>query len=207
MSKTNASSEKKAWSNEKELIEAMSRGSDAAWRYVYKDNWPSISVYVLAQGGSDDDAKEVHQVAMTTLYDKLHILTVSIKTFAFAVAKYTWWAMNKKRGKMIPYEPNPVYNGDGENEDDPLDDLGVIGTDGVENPFDSSELPSIDEVLDYIKTIDNPCRDLLLDHYIGQIKYEELAEETNEKSGTLRQRANRCLDRVKQHFLNRSKNK
>lgn len=203
MAKTISGSGKTTWSDENKLIEALCQGNDAAWRYIYQDNWPLISSYVLAQGGSDDDAKEVHQTAMVVLSDKLHTLRVKIKTFAFAVAKYTWWAMSKKKGKTVPYEPDPLYNGDGEDEDDPLEGLGFIGADGVENPFDSSELPSLDEVLDYIKKMDNPCRDLLLDHYMGQIKYEEMAEETNQKAGTLRQRAKRCLDEVRDYFLNR----
>ncbi|GAB3962764.1 hypothetical protein GCM10028805_64530 [Spirosoma harenae] len=205
MANTISGSRKTTWSNEYELIEALIQGNDAAWRQVYLENWPFISSYVLGQGGSDDDAREVHQIAMVTLSNKLHTLQVRIRTYAFAVAKYTWWDINKKRGKNIPYEPDPLYNGDGEEEDDALDGLGFIGTDGVENPFDSSELPSIDEVLDYIKTMDNPCRDLLLDHYMGQIKYEEMAEETNQKAGTLRQRAKRCLAEVKDYFLNRNK--
>lgn len=206
MAKTSLSSRIDLWSDENNLIEVLRRGDDAAWRYVYKITWPLISGYVMAQGGSEDDAKEAHQLAMTVLYEKRYTLTASIKTYTFAVAKYTWWQINKKRGKMIPYEPDPLYNGNEDDENDPLDNLGVIGPDGVENPYDSSELPSVDEVLDYIKTIDNPCRDLLLDHYIGQIKYEEIADETNQKSGTIRQQANRCLEKVKQYFLNRNNN-
>lgn len=187
--------------NPKKLVEDLLQGDNATWKYLYNATWPKISGYVMAQGGSDDDAKEVHQVALIVLYKKLYALTVSVETFAFAVAKYSWWQMNKKKGKHIPYEPNPVYNGEDDDDNDPLDGLSFIGSDGIENPFDSSDLPSIDEVLDYIKTMGNPCSDLLLDHYIGKISYGEMAEEIKGKPGTIRQQASRCLEKVRKHFL------
>ena len=131
--------------NPKKLIEALLQGNDSAWRYVYLASWPKISGYVIAQGGSEDDAKEVHQVAMVVLYEKLYMLTVPVEGYTFAVAKYSWWQMNKKRGKHVPYEPDPLYNGENDNDDDPLDGLSFIGPDGIENPFDSSDLPTIDQ--------------------------------------------------------------
>lgn len=218
------------------LVTALRRGDEFAYRFVYEANWPKVRSYVTAGGkGSEDDAKDIYQEAMIILLDKLNRVDVYVKvsTYLFSIAKYKWWAENRRQGRYSQYEADGLYGEkDEQSEPDPLDELDVErdvapATNGKHGNADEdpepkahqpeegsietilagsiwgkSDLPTIDEIVDYIKTMGPPCTELLLDHYFAKVSFEEMAEENQEKPGTIRRRAFDCRERVKKYFMN-----
>lgn len=72
---------------------------------------PSLKIYILKNGGTNEDANDVFQDALVVLYKKLQLpdfkLTASINTYLHAVAQNIWM-QELRRQKRIPIEKSSV---------------------------------------------------------------------------------------------------
>ena len=99
------------------LLEAVRQGDDKAFYELYKAFYPMIVHMVITNNGSEIEAKDIYQDAMTVVYerliDKQFELSCSIKTYVYAVSRNMWlkYLTRHKRlqGKIenieqVPYE-------------------------------------------------------------------------------------------------------
>jgi len=87
--------------SQQELIEGILNSSEKIVQYIYHEYYYGIRQMILNNSGSDDDARDVFQEAMIVLYQKLKdtsfILTSSLNTYLYSVARIIWYRELKRR--------------------------------------------------------------------------------------------------------------
>ena len=76
------------------LLERLKNEDDASFETLYQFCFPSVSSYVIKNSGNADDARDIFQEAIIILLQKIRqpdfLLTSSLKTYLFAIAKNLW---------------------------------------------------------------------------------------------------------------------
>ena len=93
----------KAEYNEHTLLKGLANNDSKAVETLYKSHFGMIQHFVTNNNGSFDDAKDVFQEAMITLYEKVQndsfTLTCQIKTYLFSICKHLWLKRLQQMGK------------------------------------------------------------------------------------------------------------
>lgn len=88
-----------------ELLEGLRQGENNVVSYIYKSSFPSILYLILANNGTEDEAKDIFQEAVMVLYDKVlqhdFILRSKISTFLYAVCRRLWLKQLRKRDRTV----------------------------------------------------------------------------------------------------------
>ncbi len=92
----------KSKNNENEtLLSLFGDGDPLVMKQVYKDSFRQVAAMVLRNSGSMDDAKDIFQEAMVSLFqnvrDGKYQPSASISTYIYAIARYRW--INQLKGK------------------------------------------------------------------------------------------------------------
>jgi RNA polymerase sigma factor (sigma-70 family) len=88
------------------------RYSDGTVNYsfeeIYKSYFPVVEKYIRNNSGTRTDAEDIFQDAMLILIEKLRqddfVLTATIQTYFFAIAKHLWLKRLKKSNKTTEYD-------------------------------------------------------------------------------------------------------
>ncbi len=76
------------------LLDRLENEDDASFETLYQFCFPSVSNYVIKNSGNAEDAKDIFQEAIIVLLQKVRqpdfLLTSSLKTYLFAIAKNLW---------------------------------------------------------------------------------------------------------------------
>ncbi|MFK8105267.1 MAG: RNA polymerase sigma factor [Saprospiraceae bacterium] len=84
--------------------------TDAALRHLYAMQYPVIASFIKRNSGSEEDAADVFQDAITVFYHKIRSgelqLNCAIQTYLYAVAKNLWFYKLRKQQKMVTIEPS-----------------------------------------------------------------------------------------------------
>jgi len=90
---------------EQELLAAMAAGRRDAAEQVYHAHYPTVTKWIMANGGAEADAEDIFQEAMVVLFGKSRSeafrLTCRIGTYLFAVSKHLWF----KRLRALQRQP------------------------------------------------------------------------------------------------------
>lgn len=80
--------------NDSALLEQLRRGDNKSFAFLYKDCFSLINSYVTSNRGNREDAEDIFQEASIVLLHKIKqsdfILTSSLKTYLYAIAKNLW---------------------------------------------------------------------------------------------------------------------
>ena len=80
--------------SDNDLVQQLKTEKSASFELIYKFYFPSVSNYVKKNMGNEDDAKDIFQEAIIVLLQKVRktdfILTSSLKTYLYAIAKNLW---------------------------------------------------------------------------------------------------------------------
>ena len=80
--------------NEQLLLKGLAHHDSKAIESIYKDNFNMVLAFILNNNGSYDEAKDIFQEAMITLYEKAKsdsfVLTCQIKTYVYSVCRRLW---------------------------------------------------------------------------------------------------------------------
>ena len=83
------------------IIEGLRLRSDYIINFTYKEFYPLIRFLVTDNGGEDQDAEDVFQDAIVTMYNKIIQnqleLTSSFKTYMYSVCRGLWFQKLKMR--------------------------------------------------------------------------------------------------------------
>jgi RNA polymerase sigma factor (sigma-70 family) len=73
-------------------------------KYIYEENYKSIANHVITNAGNKDDAEDLFQDSVLTIYNKIKkenlTLYVAFSTYLFAVAKRLWLRELDRRNKL-----------------------------------------------------------------------------------------------------------
>jgi len=180
----------KAEINEQILLQGLVNNDSKAIESIYKDNYNMIQAFILNNNGSYDDARDIFQEAMITLYEKAKsesfVLTCQIKTYIYSVCRRLWLKRLQQMGK---------YRSAGENLEETVpveEDLEIHEKRNAEFAIMERAMGSLGE----------PCKSLLDAYYIQKKGMTEIASEfgyTN--ADNAKNQKYKCLMRLKKLFF------
>ena len=180
----------KAEINEQILLQGLVNNDSKAIESIYKDNYNMIQAFILNNNGSYDDARDIFQEAMITLYEKAKsesfVLTCQIKTYIYSVCRRLWLKRLQQMGKYIS-------SGENLEETVPVEeDLEIHEKRNAEFAIMERAMGSLGE----------PCKSLLDAYYIQKKGMTEIASEfgyTN--ADNAKNQKYKCLMRLKKLFF------
>src|SRR5947208_6010509 len=91
--------------NEQLLLRGLTKNDSKAIDSIYKDNFNMVQAFILNNNGTYDDARDIFQEAMITLYEKAKsesfVLTSQIKTYIYSVCRRLWLKRLQQMGRYI----------------------------------------------------------------------------------------------------------
>jgi RNA polymerase sigma factor (sigma-70 family) len=180
----------KAENNEQALLKGLAKNDSKAIESLYKSHFTMIQHFVLNNNGSFDDARDVFQEAMITLYEKVQndsfVLSCQIKTYIFSICKNLWLKRLQQMGK---------YSSPLSTEEESI---------SVE--ADLEELEKKDAAFAImnraLNSLGEPCKSLLEGYYLNKKGMQELADDfgyTN--ADNAKNQKYKCLLRLKKLFF------
>ena len=170
-----------------EIIRAVRESEPEGFKWIYKKYYPMIFKMVISNNGSEEDAKDLFQTGIVTLYEKIrdnvYQRKSSLKTFFYSICRNQWLTILKQKKGT----PNFVdINRDEE----------VLGDVSEHKP----DLP-ISELLDVLKKqfklLDDKCKDLLNMFYYQKLSMSVIAKKmgyTNADSA--KSQKHRCFQKL-----------
>jgi RNA polymerase sigma factor (sigma-70 family) len=180
----------KAEINEQILLRGLVNNDSKAIESIYKENYNMIQAFILNNNGTYDDARDIFQEAMITLYEKAKsesfVLTCQIKTYIYSVCRRLWLKRLQQMGRYISA---------GENVEETVpveDDIEIHEKRNAEFAIMERAMGSLGE----------PCKSLLDAYYVQKKGMTEIAAEfgyTN--ADNAKNQKYKCLMRLKKLFF------
>jgi len=179
---------------EQQLLTELARGERKATEQVYKQHYKMVTAWIHQNGGSEADAADIYQEAVTVLFEKAQSedfrLTCKIGTYLFAIGKHLWY----KKVQQIQKRPGALPDNAGIDE-------GVdwaYEDDTKSHNERENHYTHLDNALDQIG---EPCRSLLKAFYQQDKSMQEIAAEfgyTNPDNAKTQKY--KCLARLRKIF-------
>ena len=180
----------KAELNEQALLKGLAQNDSKAVEALYKSHFSMIQHFVTNNNGSFDDARDIFQEAMITLYEKVQLdnfgLTCQIKTYLFSICKNLWLKRLQQMGK---------YSAPLSAQEETI---------SVEEDLDRFEKnDAAFAIMDRaLNSLGEPCKSLLEGYYLNKKGMQELASQfgyTN--ADNAKNQKYKCLMRLKKLFF------
>jgi RNA polymerase sigma factor (sigma-70 family) len=166
------------------LLDQLKAEKSSSFELLYKFHFPSVAAYVKQNSGNDEDAEDIFQETIIVLLQKVRqpdfVLTSSLKTYLYAVAKNLW---------LKRLRDNKIKIVDGEFS------LTTYGTEIIEfEPEKSQE----EKVENWLQKITRNCQNILKALFF----YEEPMENLMTKMGwknkhTASNQKYKCIQQIK----------
>ena len=180
----------KAELNEQALLKGLAQNDSKAVEALYKSHFTMIQHFVLNNNGSFDDARDLFQEAMITLYEKVQsdsfVLSCQIKTYLFSICKNLWLKRLKQMGK---------YSAPLSTEEESI----AVDADLEEFQKKDAAFSIMNRALN---SLGEPCKSLLEGYYLNKKGMQELADDfgyTN--ADNAKNQKYKCLMRLKKLFF------
>ena len=180
----------KSDTNEQLLLKGLAHNDSKAAEAIYKDNFNMVLAFILNNSGSYDEAKDIFQEAMITLYEKAKsdsfVLTCQIKTYVYSVCRRLWL----KRLQQIGRTTFGVEN---------YEETVIVEDDVELHERRNAEFNMMDRALN---SLGEPCKSLLEAYYIQKKGMSEIAllfGYTN--ADNAKNQKYKCLMRLKKLFF------
>jgi RNA polymerase sigma factor (sigma-70 family) len=175
--------------NEQVLLKALANNDSKAAETIYKENFNMVLAFILNNSGSYDEARDIFQEAMITLYQKAKsesfVLTSQIKTYVYSICRRLWLKRLHQIGKTASgienFEAIPIE-----------DDIEI-------HERRNAELGIMDRALN---SLGEPCKSLLEAFYIEKKSMDQIASSfgyTN--ADNAKNQKYKCLMRLKKLFF------
>lgn len=185
----------KLFHSDQELLKSLASNDNDVIKAIYKDNFPTIQLFVMSNNGSSDDAMDLFQEAMILLYEKSVAgdleLNCKLKTYLYSVCRRLWL----KRLQKIRRTGSPV---------EVLEEIIPVEDDLEEQERKNEAFLQMEYAL--VK-LGEPCKSLLEAYYIHKKHMNEISDEfgyTN--ADNAKNQKYKCLIRLKKIFFNHYKN-
>ena len=153
--------------SDQQILQGIREGSaqvrGSALRVIYVEYYPLIEKFVIANSGTRESAADIFQDAIIIFFEKVReeefVLSSTIKTFLFAIAKNTW--LNKLRGKKI---------------DAGLDDFGVDAH-LIAKCVDLEASERVDLLEKTVRKLGENCQKIITLYYFDKLRMKKIAED------------------------------
>lgn len=176
--------------NEQHLLRGLVKNDSKAIETIYKDNFSMVQAFILNNNGSYDDARDIFQEAMVTLYEKAKtesfVLTCQIKTYIYSVCRRLWLKKLQQAGRFVSQSEN-------------LEETVPVEEDLELHEKRDAEFAIMERALG---SLGEPCKSLIEAYYIQKKGMTEIAEAfgyTN--ADNAKNQKYKCLMRLKKLFF------
>ena len=180
----------KAEINEQILLRGLVENDSKAIEAIYKENFNMVQAFILNNNGTYDDARDIFQEAMITLYEKAKsesfVLTCQIKTYVYSVCRRLWLKRLQQMGRYVAA---------GEN----LEETVPVEEDLELHEKRNAEFAIMERAMG---SLGEPCKGLLNAYYIEKKGMTEIALQfgyTN--ADNAKNQKYKCLMRLKKLFF------
>lgn len=147
----------------------LCKGEESFILGLCREVFPSIANHVRNNSGTDQEAEDLFQDALTATYQKIRdekiVLRCSMKTFLFAISKKMWLYRLRSRGKQVLEQD--------------LSSLDFVSDDDLEKTTEESERMSL--YFKYFDELGDACKSVLTMYFRG-VSMEEIASRHSYKS-------------------------
>jgi RNA polymerase sigma factor (sigma-70 family) len=178
-----------------ELIAGLATGSELALTQLYKRYFPMILHFVQNNSGTEDDAKDIYQEALVTVYEKLSAgtleLTAQLKTYLYSVCRRLWLKQLTLRSRNGTFGFGVDLN---DTEEFLSVEADLVDHEDRDRQFDL--------MADSLSRLGEPCRTLLEDFYVRHLSMQEITDKfgyTN--ADNAKTQKYKCLMRLKRFFF------
>ena len=176
--------------SDQELIELIRSGSgiDPAVRFMYRNYFEFLGIYVQQHAGSEQDAEDVFQEVVVAFIDLVQRDKFrgdsSIKTFLFALNRNIWLNELKKRkrssAREIKYELE-------KSTEDP----------GIAHYMGARE--GRQQLMELITSLGTVCKQILLAFYYEGLSMKEILEQLHyENEQVVRNKKHKCMKKLEE---------
>jgi RNA polymerase sigma factor (sigma-70 family) len=180
-----------------DLYQLLLNNSDTAYKEIYKGHYAAVRLFVLKNGGSDDDVKDLFQESIIALWDNVHSGKYKHSNEAMLhgyfrrICKFKWMETIRGQGKMITLADDERL--------DPASDETIL-----------DQLVKRDEIneLDCIfKVLSDKCREILSLFYYEKKNMKEISGLTGYELVSMRNEKYKCIEKLKGLYLRKSPSK
>jgi RNA polymerase sigma factor (sigma-70 family) len=167
------------------LLEQLKKEDNASFELLYKLYFPSINSYIKQNMGNSDDAADIFQEAIIVLLQKVRqpdfVLTSSLKTYLYAIAKNIW-LKRLRNNKIMSLEEFEEYQTEPENFSNEI----------------TPEKTKDEKVTSWLTRITDNCQQILKAIFYYRIPMESLMEKMGWKNKhTASTQQYKCIQQVK----------
>lgn len=168
------------------LLDQLKAEDSSSFELLYKFYFPSVASYIKQNLGNNEDAEDIFQEAIIVLLQKVRqpdfILTSSLKTYLYAVAKNLW--LKRLRDNKLKFVDNDLS----------LTNYGIETETFELHPEKSKE----EKVENWLQKITRNCQNILKALFF----YEEPMENLMVKMGwknkhTASNQKHKCIQQIK----------
>ncbi len=179
----------KSDTSEQLLLKGLANNDTKAVETIYKNNFNMIQTFIINNNGTYDDARDVFQEAMITLYEKAKtesfVLTCLIKTYIYSICRRLWLKRLQQTGKFAQIES--------------LEETVAVEDDIEIHSKRNTDYAIMDRALN---SLGEPCKSLLKTYYLEKKGMNEIAATygyTN--ADNAKNQKYKCLMRLKKLFF------
>ena len=176
--------------NEQHLLKGLVNNDSKAIDAIYKDNFNMVQTFILNNNGTYDDARDIFQEAMITLYEKAKsesfVLTCQIKTYVYSVCRRLWLKRLQQMGRFVA-------------QTESMEETVPVEEDLEIHEKRNAEFAIMDRAFN---SLGEPCKSLLEAYYIHKKGMTGIAEQfgyTN--ADNAKNQKYKCLVRLKKLFF------
>jgi RNA polymerase sigma factor (sigma-70 family) len=110
--------------SDKSLIEGILNQDGKALNWLYDNYFQTVQNHILKNSGSHDDASDVFQESIITLYSQIRDnslnLTSDLKGYFFGIARNIWSSNLRKRRDTLELDDDLIADADESESNDPM---------------------------------------------------------------------------------------
>ena len=167
----------------KTYLDGINSRNSKVLQEIYKDILPGITNWVRENGGNQDDAKDLFQEMIISIYKKCQTgnfeLSCTFWSYALVVCRNLWFAKNRNKDKMI-------YT-------DTIGDDKVIITEDVQKEIEQREQMKLYKK--HFSTLGESCQKIL-SMFFDKVKMTEIAAKLDMTPGYIKKKKFNCKEEL-----------
>lgn len=182
---------------DEEIIANLRSGlrMDETIKSIYRNNFESLSRYIVHNSGSQQDAEDIFQEVVVSFIDLVQRDKFrgesSIKTFLFSINRNTWLNELKKRGRASVREEKYVRMEVNDEKGMERAEAGAAGH--IEEREEKAAIASV------VASLGDTCRKILTLFYYENLSMKEILDATDyDNEQVVRNKKYKCLKQLEQ---------
>jgi RNA polymerase sigma factor (sigma-70 family) len=179
--------------SEAELVEGFKSGDRVILSYLYRQNYGAVKSFVLANSGTDTDARDVFQEGMMAAWNNLlkeqyeSRESIGVEAYLIRICRFRW--LERTRSAAFRYSS-------------PLDEQDLHEPDNSFNRLIRKE--DIAEARQLLGRLGERCRKILYMFYYHKESMEKIAVEMDLTPDSAKNQKYRCLNQLREFYYGKT---